>query len=96
MSDAKRFRDRATECRDLAKGARLEVDRTTLEELAVELDTEADNIDTESEAPPGEPTDVPSPMIEDSQIAKGTNIATKPLKGTPAGKPRHPPAAQSQ
>ena len=45
MSDAQKFRDRARDCRALAKGARNAADAALLEELAEELDAEADKID---------------------------------------------------
>ena len=44
-SDAQRFRDRASDCRALAKGARNPADAALLEELADELDAEADKIE---------------------------------------------------
>ena len=43
--DAKRFRDRAVECRALAKGARTETDAGLLEEIADELENEARRIE---------------------------------------------------
>jgi hypothetical protein len=43
--DAKRFRDRASECRALAKGARKKGDAELLEEIAQELDEEATKMD---------------------------------------------------
>jgi hypothetical protein len=43
--DAKRFRDRAIDCRALAKSARSEIDAAMLEDIAAELDDEADKID---------------------------------------------------
>jgi hypothetical protein len=45
--DAKRFRDRATDCRALAKSARTEDDAAMLEEIADELDEEARKIESE-------------------------------------------------
>ena len=39
--DAKRFRDRAQDCRNLAKGARHQCDREMLEDIAAELEEEA-------------------------------------------------------
>ena len=47
--DAQRFRDRALDCRVLAKGARNQEDRASLEELADELDAEADKIEAEAD-----------------------------------------------
>ena len=48
MSDiAKRFRDRATDCRNLAKSARYVCDATMLEDLAADLEAEAGRIDQE-------------------------------------------------
>ena len=46
--DAKRFRDRARECRALAKGARNLEDAGLLEEIAEELDDEARRIEAEA------------------------------------------------
>jgi len=46
--DAKRFRDRARECRALAKSARTNVDAGLLEEIAEELDGEARKIEAEA------------------------------------------------
>lgn len=43
--DAQRFRDRARDCMNLAKGARSDVDAAMLEEIAAELLEEADRID---------------------------------------------------
>lgn len=48
MSEAQRFRDRAIDCRALAQGARTEVDKTMLEEIAAELDAEADRMEAEA------------------------------------------------
>jgi hypothetical protein len=45
--DAARFRRRAEQCRDLAERARDEYSRSTLSQLAAELDHEADKIDAE-------------------------------------------------
>jgi hypothetical protein len=46
MSDhAKRFRDRAIDCRALAKGARNQEDAAMLEDIAAELDAQADKIE---------------------------------------------------
>jgi hypothetical protein len=47
MSDANRFRDRAIECRALAKSARSQVDAALFEEIADEFDAEAERIDAE-------------------------------------------------
>ncbi len=44
---ATRFRERAVHCRELAKGARDEEARRTLNDIAKELDDEADRIDVE-------------------------------------------------
>lgn len=41
------FRDRAKDCRNLAKGARYDADRVMLEEIAEDLDAEADRIEAE-------------------------------------------------
>ena len=38
---AEQLRRRALDCRNVAKGARTEVDRTMLEDIAAELDAEA-------------------------------------------------------
>jgi len=46
--DAKRFRDRAQECRALAKSARNEVDAALLEDIAADLDEEARRIEAAS------------------------------------------------
>ena len=43
--DAQRFRDRALDCRNLAKSARTLCDAAMLEELAYELDGEARNLE---------------------------------------------------
>jgi len=51
--DAKRFRDRATECRALAKGTRNQEDAELLEEIAAELDEEARKIGAERVKPEG-------------------------------------------
>jgi len=48
--DAKRFRDRARDCRNVASGTKYEVDRRMLEDMAVELDAEADIIEAEDQA----------------------------------------------
>lgn len=51
-NDAKRFRDRAMDCRNLAKGAHNQIDREMLEEIAADLDEEARKIEAEQvEAP---------------------------------------------
>ena len=50
--DAKRFRDRANDCRVLAKSARYEMDAAMLEEIAAELDEEARRIEAEEAAKP--------------------------------------------
>ena len=47
---AKRFRDRARDCLNVAKGARHEADRTILEDMAAELEAEAKKIDAEDAA----------------------------------------------
>ena len=54
MSEAKRFRDRAVECRALAKSARSEVDAALLEDIAAEFDAEADEIEDGSVGQPTE------------------------------------------
>ena len=46
----KRFRDRARDCLNLAKGARHEVDMIMLEEIAAELEAEAKRIEREERA----------------------------------------------
>lgn len=51
MSEAQRFRDRARDCRVLAKSARNEADAALLEEIADDLDAEADKIDAEERNP---------------------------------------------
>ena len=43
--DAQRFRDRALDCRNLAKSARTLCDASMLEELADEFDGEARNLE---------------------------------------------------
>ena len=45
LDDAKRFRDRALDCRNLAKSARSDLDREMLEEIAYDLDEEARKIE---------------------------------------------------
>ena len=50
--DAKRFRTRALDCRALSKGARTEADRAMLEEIADELDYEAQKIEAAEAAKP--------------------------------------------
>jgi hypothetical protein len=48
MSDeAKRFRQRAYDCRQLAKGARDRRDQRLLEDIADDLEVEADKMDDE-------------------------------------------------
>jgi hypothetical protein len=51
--DAKRFRDRAVDCRALAKSARYQTDAEMLEEIAEELDDEARRIEREEAAKEG-------------------------------------------
>ena len=51
--DAKHFRDRARDCRALAKGARNGDDAAMLEEIAEELDDEARKIEAEKEPAAG-------------------------------------------
>jgi hypothetical protein len=51
--DAKRFRQRAVDCRAIASGTKNQADATLLEEMADELDAEADKIDSEEEARAG-------------------------------------------
>ena len=48
---SKRFRDRALDCRNLAKSARSEVDASILEDMAAELEEEANKIDPENAHP---------------------------------------------
>lgn len=43
------FRDRAKDCRNLAKGSRHVADRIMLEEIAEELDAEAKRMDAETD-----------------------------------------------
>lgn len=51
MSDsAKRFRDRARDCLDLARTARNEADRMMLNDIAADLLAEADKIEAEDAA----------------------------------------------
>lgn len=45
--EAERFRSRARQCRELAKGARQKVDSETLSNMADDLDAEAARIDAE-------------------------------------------------
>ncbi|HXS50804.1 MAG TPA: hypothetical protein VN713_11875 [Sphingomicrobium sp.] len=45
MSDGQKFRERARDCRTLAKSARNPQDAALLAEIADELDAEADKID---------------------------------------------------
>jgi len=45
MSDAQKFRDRARDCRALAKAARNPADAALLAEIADELDSEAAKIE---------------------------------------------------
>jgi hypothetical protein len=45
MSDAQRLRDRARDCRTLAKSARNQADAALLEEIADELDAEAAKVE---------------------------------------------------
>lgn len=47
---AERFRNRAKDCRRLAKDATSDEDRRTLNKMAVELDEEADRLDEEEAA----------------------------------------------
>ena len=54
MSDAQRFRDRARDCRNLAKSARDIEDAVMLEEIAEELDVEARKIEIEESKLPEE------------------------------------------
>ena len=49
---SKRFRDRALDC-NLAKSARSEVDASILEDMAAELEEEANTIDAENAHPTG-------------------------------------------
>ena len=58
--DASRFRERARQCRQLAKDARDDEARKTLNEMGDELDEEADRIDAE-EAPGPKITIDPKP-----------------------------------
>ncbi len=45
MSETQDFRDRAIDCRALAKVARTEADRAMLEEIAAEFDAEAKKLE---------------------------------------------------
>ena len=45
MSEACKFRERARDCRTLAKSARNQADAALLEEIAAELEGEADKIE---------------------------------------------------
>ena len=47
MSDAQHFRERASDCRALAKSARNEDDAALLEEIADEMDAEAERVEAE-------------------------------------------------
>ena len=47
MSEAQRFRERASECRALAKSARSKDDAALLEEIADEMDAEAKKLEAE-------------------------------------------------
>ena len=49
--DARRFRARALDCRNLAKGARSLDDRAMLEDIAAELEDEARKIEAEEKGP---------------------------------------------
>ena len=49
--DALRFRLRAAECRRLASDAIDEASRIALSDMAIELDAEADRLDTEEHPP---------------------------------------------
>lgn len=46
-NDSQRLRDRARDCLNVAKGAKHQADRTILEDMAAELEAEADKIDAE-------------------------------------------------
>lgn len=48
LNSSKRFRSRAIDCRNLAKGARHSADVDMLEEIAAELDEEADRIECDA------------------------------------------------
>ena len=50
---SKPFRDRALDCHNLAKSARSEVDASILEDMAAELEEEANKIDAENAHPTG-------------------------------------------
>lgn len=45
--DAKRFRDRARDCRTLAKSSRDQMDAALLEDIAADLDEAADDMDAQ-------------------------------------------------
>jgi hypothetical protein len=47
---AQRFRDRARDCLNIAKGTRHEADRTILEDMAAELVAEANKVDADDAA----------------------------------------------
>ena len=57
--DAMRFRERARDCRNLAKGARNQVDAAMLEDIAGELENEACRIELGS-----------APTLEDGRALK--------------------------
>ena len=71
--DAKRFRDRATECRALAKSASNDVDAALLEEIAAELDYEADSIERKSAASGPASGAEPPACSSDTQIPQDTS-----------------------
>jgi hypothetical protein len=66
MSDIRRFGDRALDCRTLAKSDRPESDHAVLEEIADELDAQADKI--EIEAPNPERATASSVELEDRAL----------------------------
>jgi hypothetical protein len=52
MLDPHWFRRRAADCRALRKSVNSELDRGLLEDMADELDAEADRMEAEAERPP--------------------------------------------
>jgi len=57
--DAQRLRDRALDCRNLAKSARTLCDAVMLEEIAEELDDEARWIEASEKAAMQKPSKIP-------------------------------------
>jgi len=63
MSDAQHFRDRAIDCRALAKSARNEVDAAMLEEIADEMEAEAQLIESRKAAQTRELSELPQQRL---------------------------------